>query len=110
MNKRGAIDLDNAYTTAANYTGHWDEPLVQKGFVLDRLLDLDDSSELSFKKLAALDTGDGHLKHLSEALNGNLDAKGQAFFEKAVELDPNSEAFKKGLEHFQSDNQAVAQR
>jgi hypothetical protein len=115
---RATIDLDNAWTTAANYTGHWNEPLMQASFAAsnesqpgmkDKIMEADLEANLALKKLASLEKGPGHLHDLTAALSDNLEDKGRAFFELAAQLDPESDVFKSGLAYYAEPAATLAQ-
>lgn len=100
------IDTDNAWTMAANATGHWGEGTVQQDFhgQLSQLENLDTDANLAWKSVAALDHApSGHMHELANAVTGQLEHRGHEFFSHALEIDPNSADFKAGLEHFSGD-------
>jgi tetratricopeptide (TPR) repeat protein len=119
------IEADNAWTQAVSFTENWGQDTVQRGFtaestnaihterttapMIDRLIEADQEADLAWRKLAAMESdADGKVHSISEAIRDSLDAKSEAFFKQALELDPDAEAFKKGLEHFSGTENKVA--
>jgi hypothetical protein len=111
------IEADNVWTKATAFTSNWSEDVVARGFttkaaeaipteqsvipMYDRLIEADQEVDLAWRKLAAFESdADGKVHDISAAIRDSLDTKSENFFKQAIELDPEAEAFQKGLAHF----------